>query len=79
MKKEKWEGLEFWRCFNCPQVISLWDARKQIKETQKVVCPHCGSHKLRKADLSFLEKCVQIFKHPMVWKWKEVTLNDRPE
>ncbi|RLA59563.1 MAG: hypothetical protein DRQ89_13905 [Epsilonproteobacteria bacterium] len=69
------EGLEFYRCFQCPQVISVWDMRKQIKESGNVVCPRCGGSKLRPTNLTLIEKFIQIVKHPKIWKWKGVTLN----
>lgn len=69
------EGLEFWRCYKCPTVISPWDVKKQIAKDGKVLCPRCGSNQLREANLRWHEKIIQIIKHPAVWKWKEVDIN----
>lgn len=60
------EGMLFYRCELCKGIVSSWDI-KEIKG-----CPKCGQARVRPSNLSFIEKVVQIFKHPKVWEWKNV-------
>jgi len=57
------EGLLFYRCYLCNGVVSQWDVDKHN------ACPKCGHAKLSPTNLTFVEKIVQIFKHPAIWKW----------
>jgi DNA-directed RNA polymerase subunit RPC12/RpoP len=56
-------GTLFYRCILCGSVVSKWD----LEEHQG--CGKCGHRRLRPSNLSIWEKAVQIFKHPMVWRW----------
>ena len=62
---EQDEGLLFYRCYLCRGVVSKWDVEKSF------ACPKCGHTKVSPANLTPLEKLVQIIKHPAVWKWSE--------
>jgi hypothetical protein len=57
--------LTFYRCGSCNGVVSPWD----LKEIHQ--CPKCGGNKVRPSNLSFVEKVIQIWKHPKVWGWGE--------
>ena len=57
------EGLMFYRCTLCTAVVSPWD----LKIHQG--CPKCRCPRIKPANLSWFEKCVQIGKHPNVWAW----------
>ena len=57
------EGLGFYRCVSCNKVVSPWDIKKIH------CCPTCKANKLRKSELSFTEKIVQMWKHPKLWRW----------
>lgn len=59
------DGLEFYRCVSCNNVVSRWDINKLHG------CPVCEANKMRKSALSFTEKIVQIFRHPKVWRWND--------
>jgi hypothetical protein len=59
------EGLEFYRCASCNKAVSPWDIKKDHG------CPVCKGNKLRKTNLTFMEKIIQVFKHPKIWKWGE--------
>lgn len=61
------EGIMFFRCKLCNGVVSPWD----IKEHKG--CPKCAHRKLAPTNLSILEMAVQLFKHPKIWEWKDVT------
>lgn len=56
-------GIKFYRCLLCHSVVSPWDIEREH------CCPKCGQTKVSPSNLSFLEKIVQIIKHPRVWKW----------
>lgn len=56
------EGIQFYRCVNCSKVVSRWDI-------EKGGCGKCGASRIVPANLTFVEKLTQIFKHPAVWKW----------
>lgn len=60
---EEGKGLPFYRCVLCGQVISPWDIQKVSG------CPKCKGGRMKPTELSFWEKMIQIFKHPMIWKW----------
>jgi hypothetical protein len=57
-------GLQFYRCLTCMGVINRWD----IMEGG---CKKCGGVRVVGTNLSLWEKMIQIFKHPMIWKWGE--------
>ena len=57
------EEIQFYKCATCNIAVSKWD----IAEFHG--CPKCSNNKLRKANLSFGEKIMQIIKHPKVWRW----------
>ena len=57
------DGLLFYRCYLCNHIVSKWDVDKYR------ACPKCGHSKISPTNLTILEKVVQIFKHPAVWKW----------
>jgi hypothetical protein len=59
------EGIEFYRCAACNRAGSKWDIR------EKHGCPMCAGNKLRKSNLTIIEKIIQVFKHPKVWRWNE--------
>jgi len=61
------EGLVFYRCLLCHGIVSVWD----IKEKQS--CPKCGQRRISPTNLSFIEMVIQIFKHPKIWRWKNVS------
>lgn len=56
-------GQTFYRCYLCGSVVSQWDIDKHN------ACLNCGHSKISPTNLSLLEKIVQIFKHPAIWKW----------
>ena len=58
-------GTEFYRCITCQGVVSKWDI-------DVGGCPKCGQTKIRPSNLTLLEKLVQIWKHPAIWKWSDV-------
>ena len=58
------DGLCFYRCVLCGSVVSPWD----IKEHKG--CKKCGGTKIKPTNVSLIEKIVQIFLHPLVWKWE---------
>ena len=58
------EGLQFYRCCTCQSIISRWDIKIGG-------CKKCSGNKLVATNLSFIEKIIQIIKHPMIWKWGE--------
>jgi DNA-directed RNA polymerase subunit RPC12/RpoP len=60
------EGLIFYRCALCGDVVSPWD----IKESG--CCRKCGHRKIRPTNLSMREKVVQIWRHPKIWRWHAV-------
>lgn len=57
------EGLQFYRCILCGCVVSPWNVRAGEG------CPKCAGSRITPTNLSFLEKIVQIVKHPKVWSW----------
>ena len=59
------DGMMFYRCVLCHRIVSQWD----IKEHRG--CASCGNRKVSPTNLTALEKLVQIFKHPAVWRWHE--------
>jgi hypothetical protein len=59
------EGKLFYRCELCHSVVSEWDIKKHKG------CGKCGNVRIRPSDLSFLEKLIQIVKHPKIWAWNE--------
>ena len=63
---EKFEGLPFFRCLLCHKIISPWD----IKEVHG--CRNCGGIRMSPTNLSLWEMIVQIWKHPKIWRWKDV-------
>ena len=58
-------GMEFYRCITCQGVVSKWDI-------DVGGCPKCGQTKIRPSNLTILEKLVQVWKHPAIWKWSDV-------
>lgn len=60
------DGVLFYRCELCHGVVSPWDIQKHC------ACPKCGQVRIRMTNLSVIEKLVQIFKHPKIWRWKNV-------
>lgn len=55
--------IQFYRCDGCKGVVSNWDIQTIHR------CPKCANNKIRPADLTLIEKIVQIMKHPKVWRW----------
>ena len=55
--------ITFYRCLLCASVVSKWDIVKCDG------CPKCACRKLSPTNLSWLEKLVQMLKHPKVWDW----------
>lgn len=64
MKDQKGR-LVFFRCELCHRVVSEWDIKKGC-------CQHCSGSRIRPTELTFLEKIVQVIKHPNIWGWKNV-------
>ncbi len=62
----RFEGLEFYRCTLCRQVVSIWD----LKELHQ--CPKCAGVRMSPTNLSIVEMLKQIWKHPKIWGWKNV-------
>lgn len=62
------EGLEFYRCKMCGTVVSDWDIYREPHG-----CPKCGCTKMLVTNLSFIEKLIQVVKHPKVWRWNDVS------
>lgn len=60
---EESKGLNFFRCTMCGCVVSQWDIKKHHG------CKRCANPKIKPTELGFFEKLVQIFLHPMIWKW----------
>lgn len=59
-------GLPFYRCTLCQSVVSAWDIYQP-----PYGCPKCGAARVSPTNLSFMEKIVQLVKHPAWWKWDE--------
>ena len=59
-------GLPFFRCTLCMGVVSLWDIHLPPH-----VCRKCGGARICPTNLTFIEKVVQLVKHPTWWKWDE--------
>ena len=57
------EGTPFFRCVLCGVVVSKWDIEKHH------ACQRCGGARIKPTNLSFIEKTLQIIKHPLVWRW----------
>jgi DNA-directed RNA polymerase subunit RPC12/RpoP len=64
--EEKDDGLPFYRCILCGGIVSVWDIKKSYG------CPKCKGTRVKPTDMSFVEKMIQVIKHPAVWKWKEI-------
>lgn len=64
--EQKNEGLEFYRCTLCHKAISIWDLK------EKHGCPYCAGARFSPSNLTLWEMIVQIWKHPKVWRWKDV-------
>jgi NAD-dependent SIR2 family protein deacetylase len=62
------KGLPFYRCILCGTVVNVWD----IKGGEG--CPKCKNRRIKPTNLSFWEMVMQIFKHPAIWKWKDITI-----
>lgn len=60
------KGLPFYRCTLCMSVVSVWDIYQSPH-----TCPKCGGARMSPTNLSFMEKIVQIAKHPKIWRWDE--------
>jgi hypothetical protein len=60
------KGLPFFRCTLCMGVVSCWDIYKEPHS-----CPKCGATRISPTNLSFMEKIVQLVKHPIFWRWDE--------
>ena len=60
------KGLPFYRCRLCQGVISVWDLREIH------ACPKCAGVRMSPTNLSLREKLLQIWKHPKIWRWKDV-------
>ena len=69
INKEKYEGMPFYRCVACGAVVSLWDI------TESHGCPKCACNRIRPSNLSLWEMLVQFFKHPKVWRWRDVKIS----
>lgn len=54
--------MQFYRCTLCNGVVSEWDVNDGG-------CKKCGGTRIKPANLSLLEKLVQIWKHPRIWEW----------
>lgn len=60
--KESTEGLVFYRCVLCTRVVNKW----QVESGEGC---KCGGMKVKPTNLTWLEKLVQLVKHPKVWQW----------
>jgi hypothetical protein len=60
------EGVLFYRCTLCGGVVSPWDIHEHGK------CRKCGNTKVFATNLTVIEKLVQLFKHPAIWRWGQV-------
>ena len=58
-------GTKFFRCVTCRTVVSPWDIE------QHKGCPKCAGARIRPTNLGWLEKAVQVARHPRVWAWPE--------
>lgn len=59
------EGLSFFRCMLCSRPVSAWDVRDSGG------CSYCGGTRVAPTNLTFIEKVIQIFKHPLIWEWSK--------
>lgn len=57
--------LTFFRCELCGRVVSPWDIPKGG-------CQACGCNRVRPTNLTWLEKIVQVARHPKIWTWGDV-------
>lgn len=60
------EGLLFYRCVLCNNVVSAWDIYQEPH-----CCTKCGGTRIKPSNLSLWEVFVQIIKHPKFWRWDE--------
>lgn len=67
--KNKWEGMQFYRCTLCNEVVSTWDINEHHG------CAKCGNPRLKTSWLSLREKLAQVIKHPKVWRWRDVKIS----
>jgi hypothetical protein len=65
---EKFEGLPFFRCVLCGEVVSVWDVKSGKG------CGKCGGRKIKSTNLTPLEMVRQLIKHPKIWEWKNAGL-----
>jgi rRNA maturation endonuclease Nob1 len=56
------DGLTFYRCTLCRNVVSKWDI-------DKGGCQRCGGTKISPTNLTLIEKVKEIVKRPAVWRW----------
>jgi len=56
------EGMAYFRCMLCGRPVST----KQIHEQGE--CSHCGGKRMQPTSLTFIEKVIEVIKHPSLLK-----------
>lgn len=65
MQNEYWhegEGAAYFRCMLCGRPVSMTTIE------QDGCCAHCGGKRMQPTSLSFLEKVIEIIRHPALLK-----------